>query len=128
MDYLTHNRCAWNADSKAGGIWSLPVDSQTIDRARRGDWTVILTPKRAVPHEWFGDLQGKRVLCLASAGGQQVPVLAAAGAHVVSFDLSEEQLAKDATVCAREGLKARFVQGDMANLGCFADGSFDRCG
>src|SRR5262245_53183835 len=126
MDHLTHNRCAWNAQSIAGGFWSVPVDSETIQKARRGDWEGLLTPERAVPCDWFGNnLAGKRVLCLASGGGQQVPVLAAAGADVVSFDLSEEQLAKDFAVCAREGLKARCVQGDMANLSCFDDGSFD---
>src|SRR4051812_35556839 len=122
MDHLSHNRRAWNAESKAGGVWSVPVDSRTIERARRGDWQVILTPKVPVPRDWFGELTGRRVLCLASGGGQQVPVLAAAGADVVSFDLSDEQLAKDAAVCAREGLNVRCVQGDMADLACFSDG------
>ena len=125
MDHLAHNRRAWNAESAAGGVWSVPVDSDTIDRARQGDWKVILTPTLAVPREWFGDVRGRKILCLASGGGQQVPVLAAAGADVVSFDLSDEQLAKDRAVCVREGLSVRFVQGDMANLGCFDDGSFD---
>ena len=66
---------------------------------------VILTPKLPVPREWFGDVRGKDILCLASGGGQQVPILAAAGANVVSFDLSDEQLAKDRMVAEREGLK-----------------------
>lgn len=125
MNPLHHNRRAWNAESLAGGRWSMPVDGDTIARARQGEWAVILTPRRAVPRDWFGDIVGKRVLCLASGGGQQVPVLAAAGADVISFDLSDEQLRKDAQVCAREGLKARLVQGDMADLSCFDDGSFD---
>lgn len=125
MNHLQHNRRAWNAESLAGSVWAIPVDGDTIARARQGEWAVILTPKVPVPRHWFGDIAGKRVLCLASGGGQQVPVLAAAGAQVTSFDLSDEQLRKDALVCAREGLKSRLVQGDMADLSCFADGGFD---
>jgi SAM-dependent methyltransferase len=125
MEHLAHNRRAWDTGAVAGGLWSLPVDSETIAHARAGKWQVKLTPKLPVPRDWFGDLAGKKLLCLASGGGQQVPVLAAAGADVVSFDLSEQQLAKDAGVCAREGLNARCVQGDMANLACFADCCFD---
>lgn len=125
MDHLEHNRRAWNRESAAGGRWSVPVDAATIARARRGDWHVVLTPDTPVPADWFPALSGARVLCLASAGGQQAPVLAAAGATVVSFDLSDEQLARDAQVAAREGLALRTVRGDMADLSVFADASFD---
>ncbi len=125
MDILEHNRRAWNRESAAGHRWSVPVTSDIIERARRGDWQVILTPDTSVPKDWFGRLAGKRVLCLASAGGQQAPVLAAAGAAVTSFDLSDEQLARDAFVAAREGLNIRIVRGDMRDLDAFASTSFD---
>jgi SAM-dependent methyltransferase len=124
-DVLDHNRRAWNRNAAAGIRWSVPVDSDVIARARRGDWAVILTPDKSVPREWFGALAGARVLCLASGGGQQAPILAAAGADVVSFDLSDEQLAHDTAVGARDGLNIRTVQGDMADLSAFRDGSFD---
>ncbi len=103
----------------------MPVDANTIARARRGDWNVILTPDKPVPVDWFGRLANARVLCLASSGGQQAPVLAAAGADVVSYDLSDEQLARDSEVAARDGLALRTVRGDMADLSVFADASFD---
>lgn len=125
MDHLDHNRRAWNRQSAARQRWSIPVGADVIERARRGDWQLILTPDAAVPRDWFGALPGARVLCLASAGGQQAPVLAAAGADVVSFDLSDEQLARDAEVAARDGLALRTVRGDMADLSVFADASFD---
>ena len=54
-----------------------------------------------------------------------MPVLAAAGADVTSFDLSAEQLAKDGLVAKREALEVRLEQGDMADLSRFADGSFE---
>lgn len=125
-DVLEHNRNSWNHQSDSGtSRWCAPVDAQTIAAARRGDWRVILTPNRAVPRAWFGDLGGARVLCLASGGGQQAPVLAAAGATVVSFDNSDAQLAKDAFVAARDGLDLETAQGDMADLSRFSDGRFD---
>ncbi len=125
-DVLEHNRRSWNRQSSSGtSRWCEPVDAAMIDGARRGRWELILTPSRPVPRAWFGDLSGARVLCLASGGGQQAPVLAAAGGRVVSFDASDEQLRKDALVAEREGLDVTTVRGDMADLGCFEPGSFD---
>lgn len=119
------NRRAWNREVEAGNEWTQPVDSEVIERARRGDWSVLLTPTQAVPREWFGDLRGKAVLGLASGGGQQCPIFAAAGADVTSFDASDAQLANDRLVAERDGLPLRTVQGDMADLSVFADESFD---
>ncbi|MFT7775537.1 class I SAM-dependent methyltransferase [Roseateles sp.] len=125
MDHLSHNRRAWDRASTSGCVWSEPVDAATIARARAGDWQVVLTPKLQVPRNWFGDLRNRDVLCLASGGGQQAPILAAAGARVVSFDLSDEQLAKDHQVAEREGLALQCLQGDMADLSTLRDASFD---
>lgn len=44
---------------------------------------------------WFPDLAGIDILCLASGGGQQGPVLAAAGAKVTVLDNSPRQLEGD---------------------------------
>ena len=125
MDHLEHNRRAWNRESAAGERWSVPVDANTIARARRGDWQVILTPDKPVPADWFDLLAGARVLCLASSGGQQAPVFAAAGALVVSFDLSDEQLARDQEVAARDTLNLQTLRGDMADLSVFGAAEFD---
>jgi len=126
IDVHRHNRNAWDAESRSGSNpWCQPVDEPTIEKARNGHWEVILTPKRCVPPAWFDGVNGKRVLCLASGGGQQVPILAAAGAKVTSFDISEEQLAKDELVSARDGLDVELVQGDMADLSCFRAERFD---
>jgi SAM-dependent methyltransferase len=125
MDIIEHNRHAWNLESTQGSRWSTPVSPEIIESARKGRWDVILTPNKSVPHSWFGRLIDKDVLCLASGGGQQAPILAAAGAKVVSFDLSEEQLKKDCDVAKRDKLQIRCVQGDMAKLSEFADETFD---
>jgi SAM-dependent methyltransferase len=125
MDFLEHNRQAWNRESSNGGEWSIPVSEEIIIAARNGKWDVVLTPLRPVPKSWFGDLRGKDVLCLASGGGQQAPILAAAGAHVVSFDLSDEQLEKDRMVAQRENLDLCCIRGDMADLSGFSEACFD---
>ena len=125
MDIVEHNRRAWNRQSREGSEWAVPVEKQATLAARNGEWSVRLTPRRRVPTSWFGELTGKDVLCLASGGGQQAPVLAASGAHVVSFDLSDEQLDKDRLVAERDGLALQCVQGDMADLSAFPPECFD---
>lgn len=125
MNVFAHNRTAWDLESRAGSRWCIPVDAATTARARRGDWQVVLTPNQPVPRSWFGDIAGARILCLAAGGGQQAPVLAAAGAEVTSLDASAEQLAKDRFVAERDQLELRCVEGDMSDLSAFADAAFD---
>ena len=86
---------------------------------------VILTLTKTAPEDWFGDLQGKVLLGPSSAGGQQVPLFAAAGARVTSFDNSPAQLAKDSFVAHRDGLDIAYEQGDMTDLSRFAEKGFD---
>lgn len=125
-DIFVHNQDSWNREAKAGGQWSRAVGRETIERARKGDWSIILTPEKAVPRGWFPpDLTGVDILGLAASGGQQVPVLAAAGANVTALDASEPQLELDRKVAEREGLNLRLEIGDMADLSRFADASFD---
>ena len=109
----------------SGSIWAQPVDEATIAKARTGTWEVVLTPKTPVPKAWFGDLRGQRVLCLASGGGQQAPILAAAGATVVSFDLSEEQLRKDQLVAERDRLDWLENQALAEGTKAIASGNLD---
>lgn len=125
MEIVSYNREAWNHQSIRGSEWCTPVSSEVIEATRNGNWNVILTPNKIVPKTWFGDIREKDVLCLASGGGQQVPILAAAGAKVTSFDNSDEQLAKDLLVAKRDGLKITTQQGDMADLSIFPNESFD---
>jgi SAM-dependent methyltransferase len=125
IDPVAHNRAAWDKQVDGGNEWTRPVGPDVIARARAGDWSVVLIGYEPVPREWFPELRGADVLCLASGGGQQAPVLAAAGANVTVFDNSPRQLEQDQLVADREGLALRTVLGDMRDLGAFTDGSFD---
>jgi SAM-dependent methyltransferase len=120
-----HNRGAWNRQVDFGNPWTVPVSEAEIAEARRGRWQILLTPTKPVPRVWFPDLQRCDLLCLASGGGQQGPILAAAGANVTVLDNSPGQLAQDRMVAEREALAIAVVEGDMADLHMFPDESFD---
>jgi SAM-dependent methyltransferase len=125
MDIRSFNRNAWDRQVELGNTWTKPVSSEEVEAARRGDWKVVLTPTKAVPREWFGSLAGKDVLCLASGGGQQGPILAAAGAKVTVLDNSPRQLGQDRMVAERNGLEINLVEGSMLDLSMFDAESFD---
>ncbi|KTS77566.1 methyltransferase [Pseudomonas oryzihabitans] len=121
---LAHNQAVWDTLAEQECEWSRPVSSEVIEAARQGQWSVKLIPSD-LPEHWLNHVAGLDILCLASAGGQQAPVLAAAGAKVTVFDASEKQLAQDRHVAERDGLDLLTVQGDMRDLSAFADHSFD---
>ncbi|HSL46600.1 MAG TPA: class I SAM-dependent methyltransferase [Anaerolineales bacterium] len=126
MDIRSYNRDAWNREVEGGASrWTQPVGPEIIAKARQGVFSILLTENIPVPLKWFPPLEGADVLCLASGGGQQGPVLAAAGANVSIFDNSPAQLKQDQLVAEREALPLRTVEGDAADLSIFADESFD---
>jgi SAM-dependent methyltransferase len=123
---VAHNRAAWDREVDNGNEWTRPVGHDVIAHARAGEWSVVLIGHQPAPRGWFpADLVGTAILCLASGGGQQGPVLAAAGAAVTVFDNSPRQLARDQEVAAREGLAIETVLGDMRDLSVFPDATFD---
>ncbi len=124
MDIRNYNRAAWDHQVATGNRWTVPVGPEVIAAARRGEWSIVLTPTKPVPRDWFPPLSGLDVLCLASGGGQQGPILAAAGANVTVFDNSPAQLARDQEVATRDGLAIATVEGDMRDLSAFPDATF----
>lgn len=124
-DVRGYNRQAWDREVQKGNPWTVPVSSEQVAAARRGEWSVVLTENKPVPRSWFPPLEGLHILCLASGGGQQSPILAAAGGRVTVFDNSPAQLAQDRMVAERDGLQVETIEGDMADLSVFPDGRFD---
>jgi SAM-dependent methyltransferase len=108
-----------------GWEWGRPVDHQTYRRAAEGDWSLLLTPTKPVPRSWYPPLEGAQVLGLASGGGQQMPILTAAGARCTVLDYSPAQLEAERQVAAREGYDINIVRADMTEPLPFADASFD---
>jgi SAM-dependent methyltransferase len=111
-----HNRRAW--------------DQRARDRQRHTENASdkdFVDPVSAVdPYGWLPrPISGRRVLCLASGGGRQGPLLAAAGAKVTVADLSPEMLKLDHEVAAHRGLDLKTVAASMDDLSILADDSFD---
>lgn len=126
VQYVKENSKIWDQRSENNDIWCVPVTSDMIKEAREGKWQIVLTPTKPVPANWLpDDLCSKKILCLASGGGQQGPILAALGADVTVFDNSRKQLEKDEFVAARDHLAIKTVQGNMQDLSVFEDESFD---
>ena len=125
MNIREYNRIAWDNQVERNNRWTTPISPEIINAARRGDWQVLLTETKPVPRDWFPELQELDVLCLASGGGQQAPIFAAAGANVTVLDNSPKQLAQDRFVAERDRLKLTTVEGDMADLSIFPNESFD---
>lgn len=123
--YTAYNAEAVDRWVSEGWEWGIPISSEAFAKVGTGEWEVVLTPNKPVPKEWFGDLKGKKVLGLASGGGQQMPVFAALGAICTVFDLSDAQLNSERQVARREGYEIRIVKGDMTEPLPFEDGEFD---
>jgi len=98
MNLLEHNRIAWNNEVKKGNQWTIPISEEQIQ---------------------------ENVLCLASGGGQQGPILAAAGADVTVFDNSDKQLEQDEKVALKYNLNINTIKGNMQDLSMFSANHFD---
>jgi len=125
LNVRKYNRYAWDCQVNKNNPFTIPVLPDVIAAARQGEFSVLLTETKPVPHEWFPPLQGLDLLGLACGGGQQGPVFAALGAKVTVFDNSPAQLENDRMVAQREGLVLKTVEGDMRDLSAFPDQSFD---
>lgn len=123
--YTEINAKTWDIWAENGSIWSIPISGEEYAKAGEGEWGVYLTPCITVPHEWFGELKDKKLLGLASGGGQQMPIFTALGAECTIFDYSDRQLAAEREVAQREGYDITIVKGDMTQPLPFADESFD---
>lgn len=112
---IATNRERWNALADARVMHSVPFLDFTREDAARYVYR----------HDFITDVSGKKVLCLASGGGQDSVAFGLLGATVTVLDLSDVQLARDREGAAHHGLQVNTVQGDMRDLSMFADDAFD---
>jgi SAM-dependent methyltransferase len=124
------NYTAMNAETidrwvEEGWVWGTPVSPEDCEKARRGEWEVVLTPTIPVPKYWFPALQGIKLLGLASGGGQQMPLFSILGADCTVMDLSDRQLESERLVAEREKYAINIVKADMTKRFPFEDNTFD---
>ena len=125
FDYTKINSETWDSWAEDGCEWTLPISHEKYENTTADNFIVYLTPCITVPHEWFGELKGKKVLGLASGGGQQMPVLSKLGAVCTVFDYSDKQLEAEKKVSERECYSINIIKGDMSKPLPFEDESFD---
>ena len=125
MNYQDINAETIDRWIEEGWEWGIPISHEEYLKAQEGRWNMLLTPTKFVPHSWFGELKGKKVLGLASGGGQQMPIFAALGAECTVLDYSEKQLESERMVAAREGYPIEIIRADMTKPLPFADETFD---
>lgn len=125
MEYQIINSKTIDTWCEEGWEWGIPISHETYEAALRGEWGVYLTPTKFVPREWFGELRGKKLLGLASGGGQQMPIFSALGAKCTLLDYSARQCESDRVVAEREGYEIEILQSDMTKPLPFEDESFD---
>lgn len=84
--------------------WTASASKEQLQAAKAGNLKLQFFDKD-VPNEWLQDIKGKKVLCLAGAGGLQAPLLACAGAEVTVIDISSKMLDKDREIAKKENLQ-----------------------
>ena len=108
-----------------GWEWGRPISHEEFEEAKKGNYRLLLTPTKSVPKEWIGDVSGKKILGLASGGGQQMPIFSALGAECTVLDYSDRQLESEEFVAKREKYSIKIVKADMTKRLPFEDGEFD---
>ncbi|NLP33678.1 MAG: class I SAM-dependent methyltransferase [Clostridiales bacterium] len=108
-----------------GWEWGQPISHEIFEKAKNNDWSVVLTPTKPVPKEWFCEMKGAKILGLASGGGQQMPIFAALGADCTVLDYSEKQLQSEIDIAKRENYEITTVRADMTKPLPFEDETFD---
>ena len=108
-----------------GWEWGRPISHEEFEEAKEGNYRLLLTPIKPVPKEWIGDVSGKKILGLASGGGQQMPIFSALGAECTVLDYSDRQLESEEFVAKREKYSIKIVKADMTKRLPFEDGEFD---
>ncbi len=124
-DYTKINAATFDKWVAEGWEWGVPISHEVYEKAKAGEWFVLLTPTKPVPKEWFCELRGAKVLGLASGGGQQMPIFSALNANCTVLDYSSAQLTSEKMVSEREGYAIEIIQADMTKPLPFDDGAFD---
>ena len=116
MTYLDQNRRAW--DRLAAGDSQFATVATDDECARALE---VLDGRGWLP----ADVTGLDVLCLASGGGWQAILYAAAGANVTVVDISPQMLALDRREADRRGYSVNVVEASMDDLSPLDEAAFD---
>lgn len=116
MNYRDANQQAWNRLADGGSLFARVATDEECRTPLK-----VLDGRGWLPES----VAGLNVLCLASGGGWQSILYAAAGAIVTVVDLSEAMLKLDTREARRRRFQVQTVHASMDDLSMFADESFD---
>lgn len=128
------NERLWEREVEKGCGYTVPWLDLELDELRQficGDFPEIVGRRMPLelvnmsPRSILTDVEGKEVLCLSCAGGQQSAVFALLGARVTVVDIAQGQLDADTKAAAHYGYEVRTIQGDMRDLSELQPESFD---
>lgn len=114
--YRERNRRVWNQLAASGSLFARVATDEEVARPLQ-----TLDGRGWLP----SSVHGLDVLCLASGGGWQSILYAAAGASVTVVDLSEEMLQLDSQEATRRGFNVRTVHTSMDDLSVLGTATFD---
>ena len=116
MDYRSANQQAWNQLADSDSLFARVATDEECRKPLQ-----VLDGRGWLPDS----VAGLNVLCLASGGGWQSILYAAAGANVTVVDLSDSMLRLDTREAKRRRYQVQTVQASMDDLSMLADKSFD---
>lgn len=124
------NKRNWEAggisSSDAGTRPFLDVDCSMIAAYAEGKIDQLPEPfEEGYTKRITRGVDGKRVLCLASGGGQQSVLYGLLAAEVTVLDISTKQLEADHIAARHYGYHVETVEGDMRDLSMFEKDHFD---
>ena len=126
MSYTDINVATIDRWIEEGWEWGIPVSHEEYEKAKSGEWSVLLTPTKPMPKNWFPEnMKGLKLLGLASGGGQQMPIFQALGFDCTVLDYSVTQLKSEEIVAEREGYSINIIRHDMTKRLPFEDETFD---
>ena len=136
QDIIDKNQKRWENEVKSGGCYTTPdlnLNTDLLNKFASGElffWNApdakINNPLLKKIREYeYADIKGKKVLCLASGGGQQSAMFSLLGADVTVADISQGQLNGDIQAANHYGYTVKTVLCSMTDLSVFNDDSFD---
>lgn len=136
MDIIKKNQEKWNECAESGEHYTVPwlnMNMDLINQFANGELSGLKKPYGKMNHPTllkirkllYSNLKGKKVLCLASGGGQQSVLFSLLGADVTVADISQGQLNGDIQAAEHYGYTVRTVLCSMTDLSVFKDESFD---
>ena len=122
---IIKNQKEWNDNpekmNQPGTIPWLDLDIEGLNKLTEINNPILSKIRKLM----YGNLKGKKVLCLASGGGQQSAVFSLLGADVTVADFSQNQLNGDIKAAEHYGYKIKTVMCSMTDLSVFDADSFD---